>query len=217
MAEKEEIVRKGYDEIAKQYQANRHIFDHRKELNEFASLLPKNAKVLAVGCGAGVPITKFLVKSGFDVTGIDFSAGMLEVARKNVPEARFIKKDMAELDFKNNSFDGLTAFYSIIHVPREKHLSLFQSFHRILKPNGIMLICVGPDEWEATTEYYDTEMFWSHYSPEKSLRLVKDADFQIIFSKHIVSGGETHYWILARNKKNSYAYTQVIKLKQKTW
>jgi len=84
VAEKEEIVRKGYDEIAKQYQVNRHMFDYRKELNEFASLLPKNAKVLDVGCGAGVPVKKFLVESGFDVTGIDFSAGMLEVARKNV-------------------------------------------------------------------------------------------------------------------------------------
>lgn len=201
MTEKEKIVEKGYNKIAKEYQANCHSFDNKKEIEKFVSLLPKSAKVLDVGCGAGVPVTKFLVESGFDVTGVDFSEGMLKLARKNVPKAKFIKKDMTELDFKNNSFDGLTACYSITHVPREKHFSLFQSFHKILKPKGVMLVSLGPDEWEGTDEYYGAEMFWSHYSPEESLQIIKDAGFQIVFGKHVVSGGEKHYWILAKNKK----------------
>jgi ubiquinone/menaquinone biosynthesis C-methylase UbiE len=135
---------------------------------------------LDVGCGAGVPVAQFLVDSGFDVTGIDFSRNMLKLARKNVPKARFILKDMTELDFKADSFDGLTAFYSIIHVPRERHFSLFQSFHRILRPQGIMLACLGSDKWEATDNYYGTEMFWSQYDPKKSLQLLKKAGFKVI-------------------------------------
>ena len=201
MADKEKVVRNGYDKIAREYHASRNRFDHGKELKEFAALLPKNAKVLDVGCGAGVPVARFLVESGFDVKGIDFSENMLKLARKNVPEAVFIKKDMNKLDFAENSFDGLAAFYSVIHVPREKHLSLFESFHRILKPEGVMLVCMGPDEWEATDEYLGTTMFWSQYSPEKSLRLVKNAGFQIIYDQILVRGGEKHYWIMARNKK----------------
>jgi ubiquinone/menaquinone biosynthesis C-methylase UbiE len=200
-ANKEEIVRKGYNRRAEEYHASRHAYDNSKELKEFVSLLPKNARVLDVGCGAGVPVAEFLVESGFDVTGVDFSENMLRLARKNVPKARFIRKDMTKLDFENDSFEGLTAFYSIIHVPREKHFSLLQSFHRILKPEGIMLICMGPDEWEATDGYHGVQMFWSHYSPEKSLKLAKDAGFQTIFDKILVRGGEKHYWILARNKK----------------
>jgi ubiquinone/menaquinone biosynthesis C-methylase UbiE len=201
MAEKRRLVRKGYDRIAEEYQADRYILDNRKELEEFAGSLPKNAKVLDVGCGAGIPAAKFLIESEFEVVGIDFSETMLKLARKNVPEATFIRKDMTELDFAENSFDGLTAFYSIIHVPREKHSLLFESFHRILKSDGIMLVCMGPDEWEATEEYYGTSMFWSHYDPEKSLQLVKDAGFQTIFDKILRRGKERHYWILARNKK----------------
>jgi len=201
LADRERIVRKGYDEMAEEYHAIRGEFDHGKELKEFAALLPKNARVLDVGCGAGVPVAEFLVKSGFDVTGIDFSDNMLELARKNVPKARFIKKDMTRLDFKDNFFDGLTAFYSIIHVPREKHSSLFESFHRILKPDGAMLVCMGPDEWEATDVYLGTTMFWSQYSPKKSLHLVRSAGFQIISDQTLVRGGEKHYWIMARNRK----------------
>jgi ubiquinone/menaquinone biosynthesis C-methylase UbiE len=139
--------------------------------------------------------------SGFDVTGIDFSENILELARKNVPKTVFIKKDMNKLDFAINSFDGLVAFYSIIHVPREKHSSLFESFHKILKTEGVMLVCMGPDEWEATDEYMGTTMFWSQYSPEKSSRLVEDAGFQIVYDQILVRGGEKHYWILARNRK----------------
>ena len=199
--EKEEIVRKGYDRIAKKYQTIRHTLDNKKELGEFASLLPKNAKVLDVGCGAGIPVAQFLVERGFDVTGIDFSKKMLKLASKNVPKAKFILKDMTKLDLEADSFDGLTALYSVIHVPRKKHFSLFQSFHNILKPEGIMLICLGPDEWEVIDEYYGTEMFWSHYSPKKALQLLKKAGFEIISDNVFARGGEKHYWILAKNKK----------------
>jgi ubiquinone/menaquinone biosynthesis C-methylase UbiE len=199
--EKEEIVRKGYDRLAEKYQAIRHAFNSERELGEFAGLLPKKAKVLDVGCGDGVPVAKFLVKRGFDVTGIDFSKNMLKLARKNVPKAKFVLKDMTKLDFKTGSFDGLTAFYSIIHVPRKKHFLMFQSFHRTLKPKGIMLICLGPDEWEATDKYHGTEMFWSQHAPEKALKLVKKAGFEKISDNILVRGGEKHYWILAKNKK----------------
>ena len=70
--DKREIVRKGYDRIAGEYLADRLNFDHTEELQEFVKVLPENAKVLDVGCGAGVPVTRFLVNSGFDVTGVDF-------------------------------------------------------------------------------------------------------------------------------------------------
>jgi len=161
--------------------------------------LPRNARILDVGCGAGVPVIEFFVKAGFEVVGMDFSESMLRLARNNVPRAQLVMGSMTELGFRDDSSDGLTAFYSIIHVPREKHLSLFQSFHRILKPEGVMLTCMGSDEWEAVDEYYGTRMFWSYYTPGISLQTVKDAGFHIIFGRYILSGGERHYWILARN------------------
>ena len=64
-----------------------------------------------------------------------------------------------------------------------------------------MLISLGSDEWEAVDKYYGTEMFWSHYSPEKSLQLLKKAGFEIVSDNVLLRGGEKHYWILAKNKK----------------
>lgn len=200
MTEKEEIVRKGYDKIAKQYHADRHIFDNRKELEQFVSLLPRNARVLDVGCGSGYT-GKYLVEHGFNVVGVDFSQSMLKLAGRNVPEANLIKQDVTRLGFKTNSFDGLTSFYCIIHIPREKHASLFQSFHRILKPEGIMLISMGYSEWEGTEKYFGVDMFWSHYGPEKSLQIIENAGLLAIWDKIVECGGEKPYWVLARNKK----------------
>ncbi|UCC27905.1 MAG: methyltransferase domain-containing protein [Candidatus Bathyarchaeota archaeon] len=200
MTEKEEIVRKGYDKIAKQYHADRHIFDNRKELEQFVSLLPRNARVLDVGCGSGYT-GEYLVEHGFNVVGVDFSQSMLKLAGRNVPEANLIKQDATRLGFKTNSFDGLTSFYCIIHIPREKHASLFQSFHRILKPEGIMLISMGYSEWEGTEKYFGVDMFWSHYGPEKSLQIIENAGLLAIWDKIVECGGEKPYWVLARNKK----------------
>ncbi|MGD8506922.1 MAG: class I SAM-dependent methyltransferase [Candidatus Bathyarchaeota archaeon] len=201
MTEKGEIVRKGYDKIAKQYHADRHTFDNRKELEQFVSLLPKNARVLDVGCGAAVPFIKYLVEHGANVVGVDFSQSMLKLAGRNVPEANLVKQDATRLGLKTNSFDGLTSSYCIIHIPREKHSSLFQSFHRILKPEGVMLISMGYSEWEGTEKYHGVDMFWSHYSPEKSLQIIENAGLLAIWDKIVECGGEKPYWILARNKK----------------
>lgn len=198
MADEKEIVRNGYDKIAREYQANRHIFDNFEVLEEFCSYLPKNGRILDAGCGAGVPCTRFLLDAGFQVVGVDFSSSMLRLAKKSVPEANLVKGDMTRLGFRDNSFDGMVALYSIIHVPREMHASLYHSFHRILKPDGVMLICIGSDEWEGEDEYFGTRMFWSEYSLEKALNLVKDAGIQIVSGKHLVIGGERHYWIIVR-------------------
>ncbi len=52
-------------------------------------------RVIDVGCGAG-PLTEALVAAGFDVTGIDHSPDLLEIARTASPTARFINASIYE-------------------------------------------------------------------------------------------------------------------------
>ena len=198
---KEKIVEEGYNKIALKYHSERNKFESIIELRQFTKLLASGAKILDVGCGAGVPVTLFLVDEGFSVVGLDISEEMLSLAKKHVPKGEFLKADMSEMDFPDDSFDGIVSFYAIIHLPREKHAALFNKFHRILKPGGVMLIGMGKGEWEEIGEFFGEKMFWSHYSSEKSLELVKDAGFGIIFEEVLERGGEKGYWILARSKK----------------
>ncbi|NPD88688.1 MAG: class I SAM-dependent methyltransferase [Asgard group archaeon] len=197
---KEKIVEEGYNKIALKYHSERNKFESIVELKQFTNLLIPGAKLLDVGCGAGVPVTKYLVDEGFSVTGIDISEKMLSLAKKHVPKGEFFKIDMSEMDFPDDTFDGIVSFYAIIHLPREKHAPLFKKFQKILKSGGLMMIVLGSDEWEVIDDYFGAKMFWSQHSTEQSIELVKDAGFEIISEEVLERGGEQHYWILAKSK-----------------
>ena len=117
------VVAHGYDALQEEYLewASRIVNDPRKRmLNKFSGRLERGGRVLDMGCGAGLPSTKALA-SRFVVTGADISEAQVKAARRNVPEATFVQADLGALDFLPGSFDGVTAFYSISHVPREEH------------------------------------------------------------------------------------------------
>ncbi len=202
MKEKDEVVKKGYNKIAKRYHEQRDIYSSTKLLKKFTKYL-KNGKVLDLGCGAGVPIDKYLIKNNYDVTGADFSDSMINLAKKNVPKAKFMKMDITNIKFKENSFDGAVSFYAIIHIPKEKHSKIYKSLHKIIKPNGIILVnCCGSIAWEGYEEnYLGVKMFWSHYEPKKTKEIIEASGFNVIWDKILKIGGEKQYWILAKNIK----------------
>src|SRR6187549_742162 len=95
------IVASGYDHLGTSYLAwAAGITDdpRTRMLGEFAGRLGPGSRVLDLGCGAGIPSTKWLAER-FDVTGIDVSDGQVDAARRNVPEASFICADLADVDF----------------------------------------------------------------------------------------------------------------------
>ena len=62
--------------------------------------------VMDVGCGAG-PLTRALIEAGFDVTGVDASAELLDLARANVREARFVHASVYDTDVRG--YDAVVA------------------------------------------------------------------------------------------------------------
>jgi ubiquinone/menaquinone biosynthesis C-methylase UbiE len=197
------IVRKGYDKIASRYANQRHRYPSKALLLKFMKAVPKKSKVLDLGCGAGIPIAKTLAFSGYNVTGIDFADGMIELARKNVNKAKFLKMDMTKMVFPSNYFDAAISFYAIIHIPRKNHSKIYKKLHGILKPNAIMLVnASGTKKWEETAkDYLGVPMFWSFYSPNKTLKIIEKEGFEVMWSEALKLGGEQQFWVLAKNKK----------------
>lgn len=200
------LVQQGYDRIAHDYLAWREeeplLF--RAELEDLASRLPPDAGVLDVGCGAGVPFTLWLSER-FQVTGVDISEEQLNLARQNVPRATFLCLDMVALDVPPQSFDAITCFYAMIHVPRDQHARVLANFNRALKPNGLSLLITGngdlPDDLD---DFFGAEMYWSHFDRETSLQMIRDAGFEIIWDK-VVSDrpSGSHVLVLARKTTNN--------------
>jgi len=202
MNKQSKVVQEGYNKLAKKYSKERHRYVNDALLKLFAKHVKKGSKVLDLGCGAGVPIDRFLVKNGYKVTGIDFARNMLKAAKKNVPRARYIQMDMTKMKFRPDSFDVAVSFYAIIHVPKEKHAKLYKDLHKILKSDGIILVnASGHKKWEGYGDFIDTRMFWSHYAPAKTSGILKKSGFKILWHRVLELGGEKQFWVLARNKK----------------
>ncbi|NHJ04890.1 MAG: class I SAM-dependent methyltransferase [Candidatus Heimdallarchaeota archaeon] len=193
-----EIVRSSWDKIGSLYDSYRDKHKIDNELEEIVKLLPVKAKVLDVGSGSGEPVAKFLVEKGINVTGIDISKNMVELAQKNVPQATFIQMDMLTLNFEENSFDGIICVYSLWHVPKKEHTQIYKAFHRILKPNGLLVINTGIRESEGMSDFFGEPMLWSNHDPKTTLKLVKEAGFTVDFEGILERGGEYQYWIFAR-------------------
>ena len=72
---------------------------------------------------------------------MDASAVQIERARRNVPQAHFIRADMTTVDRPLCAFDAVWAFYSITHIPRDEPGGLLKN-HRWLAQVG----CAIPRE-----------------------------------------------------------------------
>lgn len=196
------IVKKGYDKVGEKYTATRNEdLVEKKFLPEFAEYVPSGGKILDIGCGGGVPFTKYLSEK-YKVTGIDISPNQITLARKNVPNSRFICMDMGNLDFEKDYFHGILAYYSIIHLPRDEHADLFKKMYRILKLGGIVLMTLtrNDDAVFIDDDFFGATMYWSGFDQVTNIDLVKKAGFEIVWEKLVPDslGDNLALFVLAR-------------------
>lgn len=202
------IVKSGYDKVADRYLAEREVgakdAENVRLLADFIELLSPKSRVLDAGCGAGVPITKMLAEQ-FDVIGVDFSGEQVERAKRNVPNAHFFCQDMTELDFPDDSLDGICSYYAIIHIPREEHQSLLANFHRMLRAGGVALLCLGAEDLasDIDEDFLGARMYWSHYDSETYRKMLRKCGFTIIWAKLVndeTCEGAKHLFVLAQKR-----------------
>ncbi|MHA6263541.1 class I SAM-dependent methyltransferase [Arenibacterium sp. CAU 1754] len=102
----------------------------------------RSGTVLEVGVGTGLSLPSY--KPELKVTGIDFSADMLEKARKRVAERQLEnvvalrQMDARSLDFPDNSFDTVAAMHVLSVVPEPE--IVMSEIARVLRPGGEVVI-----------------------------------------------------------------------------
>jgi SAM-dependent methyltransferase len=196
-------VRDGYDAIAADYlQAREGGSADVELLQELEKRLPAGARVLDLGCGAGIPVAQRLAQN-FNVTGLDFSATQIELARRNVPQAAFRCADMVEADLGQDCYDAVCSYYAIIHVPRDHHRLILTKIHRSLVSAGLALLCLGAQDLEEdhSDDYHGRPMYWSHFDASTNLALMAECGFTVL-EHWIVADASCpeagHLFVLAR-------------------
>jgi SAM-dependent methyltransferase len=104
--------------------------------------------VVDLGCGSGLFAAE-LVRAGYEVLGVDYSAAMLKIARQRVPEARFRRASFLEVALPSCAvITALGEVLSYLFDPVNGRAALEQLFARVyqaLPPGGLFIFdVVGP-------------------------------------------------------------------------
>ena len=183
MDDRRRIVGAAYDAVAPEYAALEQPgreWPRLRLLREMLEQVPPGSTVLDLGCGNGLPGLREIARSHTAI-GVDLSATQADLARSNVPDARVIRADALDVDFASESFAAVVALYLFDHLPRERHAELLTRIGRWLRPSGLLLFSIEPeDEPSNVREWLGEPMFFSHFDAETTLGLVEAAGFEIL-------------------------------------
>ena len=154
-----EGVQSSYDRVAEEYaehfrdELDGKPFD-RKMLDWLAERVGAQGTICDMGCGPG-QVARYLSDRGAKVCGVDLSPKMVERAQRLNPDIPFRRGDVLALsDVADDSYGGVAAFYSIIHVPRAALDQALAELKRVLCPGGVLLLTfhvgrevIHRDEW----------------------------------------------------------------------
>ena len=184
MSTAKKLVSAGYDTMHGRYAewAGRDTARRRRYLRRAAGMgLLRGGDALDLGCGTGRHVTAALAAAGYRVTGLDLSPRSIEVARRELPSVRFVVGDMAAVNFPPDSFDLVTAFYSIIHLPREEHGEVLRRVAEWLRPGGGLVASLGASLGDAYEEdWLGVPMYWSSWDHRTNRQLITDAGLEIL-------------------------------------
>lgn len=200
------INQASYDLSAEMYAQNVVDLHPKTQSERFQKLLPSSAKVLDIGCGSGRD-AKVFCEMGLKVFGIDISSKMIEIATEQAPHATFSIMDIENLTFTSESFDGVWANCSLLHIPKKNVASVLAQIHRILKKNGILYLSVKQGDGETIEQdqrYGGIEKFWSFFQADeiKSILLTTGFTIQETTLEEITSSYHTHPQIKIFAKKS---------------
>ncbi len=169
--------------------------------DRFIAVLPKAARVLDLGCGAGIPVAQHMVECGLSVTGVDSSPTFISLCRQRLPEQQWWVGDMRTLAL-DRRFDGVLAWDSFFHLKPDDQRAMFEIFARHATPAAVLMFNTGPSYGEAIGDYRCDPLYHASLGAEDYTALLDTIGFEIV--AHAVedrrTGGGRTVW-LARARR----------------
>jgi 2-polyprenyl-3-methyl-5-hydroxy-6-metoxy-1,4-benzoquinol methylase len=180
MENKKDKVFESYNIIADWFAENRYQgLMEKAYLDKIIEILGKGSSILDLGCGTGMPMMGYLLSQGMQVTGVDASHRMLEIAKNNLPYADFQQADMRELSL-GEKFDAIIAWHSFFHLPSDDQPAMFDIFKKHLNPGGILMFTSGKELGEVWGMNGGENLFHASLDKDRYQSLLETRGFQVL-------------------------------------
>lgn len=206
MMDHKTATKKFYDDYANQFQDRTYNY-LREHIWDDASLFVSNLQgrdVLDIGSGSGRD-SAFFQERGLNPLCIDISPEMVRLCKERGLQAQV--GDLEELNFGAETFDGVWAYTSLLHMPKQKLPTTLANISRILKPKGIFYMGMKKGDFEGLLEsdkYPGCKRFFSLYS-DSELRGALEPHFEIFHTSVVSLGDATFLNYLTRKKAEKKA------------
>ena len=136
------------------------------------------------------------------VIAVDLSPKSIAAARARLPGVEFLVGDMTQLDLPSASFDLVTAFFSIIHVPAAEQPDLLRRIAEWLTTGGVLVCTLGVHAGDSFEEFLGAPMFWSGRGTPDSVAMVEEAGLRVLWAEvdtQVEHGATVSFlWLTAR-------------------
>jgi len=116
------------------------------------AMLASGEQILDIGTGTGIAAAAAL-SADRGVVGVDAAQGMLAIARREVPGARFVEADFAALPFKNRSFNVVISVHAL-HFAADP-VAVLAEWRRVTTSGGRLSLSVPGPRAALSMNLYD--------------------------------------------------------------
>ena len=151
-------------------------FDHFRQL--FISHLPKQARIIDIGCGSGRDVKAFC-DMGYRAVGLDASLAMAREAEKHLG-IHVIVDDMVNW-ISEEPYDGIWCCASLLHLHRGEAYIFFNNLKYNLKKGGTIFISIKEG---IKTGYDERNRYMKNYSEDELHNMLAESGVLIIRTEH---------------------------------
>jgi SAM-dependent methyltransferase len=181
-----------YDLIADWYASDRDLQTGVPELAALADFAPSGARVLDVGCGTGIPITRALLAAGYRVFGMDSSAQMLARFRVNFPETPVLRGMVQSCGLAPKTFDAAVAWGVMFHLTHVDQARAMANLSYVLKAGAPFLFTSGDRDGSIDGVMNGVTFHYFSFSVDGYRSLLCENGFTLL-DVHADRGENTYY------------------------
>ena len=187
-----------YDENAIAFVAGTENADMRECRERFLRYLKHGQRILDAGCGSGRDVIAFR-EAGYKVEAFDASAELCRIAsEKTGIEVRKLRFEELEGE---DTYDGIWACASLLHVKPGDLPDVLMRLHKLLKPEGILYASFK----YGTGERQNDGRYFHDLTESECEKLLAGAGFstkEILVTGDVRAGRQDEKWVNAYAQKN---------------